>query len=285
MWFVEQIPLKPLQHFFNGPDRLYKCGTDAFNKYINLFGRTSNRKDIVARMLEKPAKGVEGLSDYLVALEIANLTFAATDTTSVVLTFLFWELARNSQLQTKLRTELQQVQVPENSNIPSHQSLVKLPLLNAVIQETMRRHSPVPMGLLRQVPPGGRSIANYFMPGETIVSMSSLTAHRNAEHFPVPDSFIPSRWLSGKSESDAMGNEGQGGTEAMKKLYMPFGKGTHKCVGHLMAMLSMRIIVATLVLKYEFKLGEDAKIADMDWDDHFLIILNRGCFLDLTPLA
>jgi cytochrome P450 len=114
--------------------------------------------------------------------------------------------------------------------------------------------------------------------------MSSWTAHRNPIHFPDPDSFQPSRWLSGKSGSDIADSEGSGGTDAMKKLYMPFSKGMYKCVGQAMAMVSLRIIVATLVLKYDFKLANDATVADMDWDDHFLLIPKRGCFLDLTPV-
>jgi cytochrome P450 len=114
--------------------------------------------------------------------------------------------------------------------------------------------------------------------------MSSWISHRNPTHFPDPDSFQPSRWLSSRSNADATDNEGLGGTEAMKKLYMPFGKGRHKCAGQAMAMLSMRIIAATLVLKYHVQLAKDAKLTDMEWDDYFLIMLKRGCFLDFTPI-
>jgi cytochrome P450 len=167
MWFIERIPIKSLQHVFNGTNRLYDESTAAFEKYIKLYGRTPDRKDIVSKLIQKPSHGVEGLSDYLITCEIANLTFAATDTTSVVLSFLFWELALHPEMQAQLRAELQQhAKVAPESGIPTHQSLVNLPFLNAVIQETMRRHSPIPMGLLRQVPPGGRTIEGYFIPGE-----------------------------------------------------------------------------------------------------------------------
>jgi cytochrome P450 len=114
--------------------------------------------------------------------------------------------------------------------------------------------------------------------------MSSWTAHRNPTHFPEPDSFQPSRWISEKSDSSLANGEGDGGTDAMKKLYMPFSRGMYRCVGQAMALLSLRIIVATLVLKYDFKLAENAKITDMDWDDHFLIIPKGKCNLIITPL-
>jgi cytochrome P450 len=173
MWFVKRIPVKSLQHVFNGTERLYQYSTAAFDKYIGLYGRNQDRKDIVSKLLQKPTNGVPGLSDHLIKCEIANLTFAATDTTSVVLSFLFWELALHQDLQDKLRSEVQSVQTLPGS-VPAHQSLVRLPFLNAVIQETMRRHSPIPMGLLRQIPRGGREMAGYFMPGEVRVPACHL---------------------------------------------------------------------------------------------------------------
>jgi cytochrome P450 len=114
--------------------------------------------------------------------------------------------------------------------------------------------------------------------------MSSWLAHRDPKHFTDPDSFQPSRWISNKADTVATDGQGSGGSDTMKKLYMPFGKGRHKCAGQAMAMVTMRIIVATLVLKYHVKPAENAKPSDMDWDDHFLIMLKRGCFLDFTPV-
>ncbi|KAF2434256.1 pisatin demethylase [Tothia fuscella] len=284
MWFIERLPIKSLQHFLNGTNRLYDYSTAAFEKYIGLYGRNPDRKDIVSKLVQKPTTGVEGLSDDLIKCEIANLTFAATDTTSVVLSYLFWELALNPELQSQLRAELQSPSEAPDSGVPAHQSLVKLPLLNAIIQETMRKHSPIAMGLLRETPPSGSNIGDYFIPGETVVSMSTMLAHKNPTHFPDPNSFKPSRWMSDKSDPASPDSEASGGTEAMKKLYMPFGKGRHKCAGQAMALVTMRIIVAALVLKYGVRLAKDAKVEDMDWDDHFLIILKRGCFLDFTPV-
>jgi cytochrome P450 len=114
--------------------------------------------------------------------------------------------------------------------------------------------------------------------------MSSWTAHRNPTHFPEPEAFQPSRWMTGALDAETTDGEGRGGTEAMKKLYMPFTKGMYKCIGQAMAMRIMRVTVATLVLRYDIKLAEDATLADMDWDDHFSVIPRRGCFLDFTPV-
>jgi cytochrome P450 len=115
--------------------------------------------------------------------------------------------------------------------------------------------------------------------------MASWSAHRNPKYFPEPDAFKPSRWLSSDKADTSSTSDGHGGTAEMKKLYMPFGKGRHRCAGEAMAMLSLRLITATLLLKFKVTLASDAKPEDMDWDDHFLIILKRGCYLDFTPIS
>ncbi|RDI86613.1 hypothetical protein Vi05172_g3624 [Venturia inaequalis] len=71
----------------------------------------------------------------------------------------------------------------------------------------------------------------------------------------------------------------------MKKLYMLFSKGTYKCVGQTSATVSLRIVVATLIFKYAFKLAKDATLLDMDWDDHFIIIPRKGCLLVVAPVV
>lgn len=76
-----------------------------------------------------------------------------------------------------------------------------------------------------------------------------------------------------------------GSTDAMKKLYIPFLKGMYKCVGQTLATVSLRIVVGTLILKYDFKLEKDAALSDMDWDYHFIIIPRKGCLLVVMPVG
>jgi cytochrome P450 len=166
MWLFKQLPVRSWRHFLNGTNRIYQYTIDAFQDYVDLHGRTSNRKDMLAKLIQKPVNGVQGMTDYEIACEMSNLTFAATDTTALVLTFLFWELALHPEIQSQLRTELKKVEASTETDILLHRSLASLPLLNAVIQEAMRKHTPIPMGLLRQVPPGGRTMEGFFIPEE-----------------------------------------------------------------------------------------------------------------------
>lgn len=163
-WLFAKLPLKSVQFFFQSDDRIYEYGAKRFQQYIDKYGRTSQRKDLLTKLIRREPGQDDGLTDEQISGEIANLTFAATDTAALALLYLFWELAQMPELQQQLRDELSTV--PMHNGIPEHKHLWNLPLLNAVINETLRKHSPVVMGLLREVPTGGREMEGYYIPAK-----------------------------------------------------------------------------------------------------------------------
>ncbi|KAI3532263.1 cytochrome P450 [Colletotrichum filicis] len=65
--------------------------------------------------------------------------------------------------------------------------LEKLPLLNAVIEETLRVYGAVAGNLPRSVPPGGVTLGGFFIPGGIVVETQAYTLHRNPNVFPDPE--------------------------------------------------------------------------------------------------
>ncbi|KAF1813184.1 pisatin demethylase [Eremomyces bilateralis CBS 781.70] len=273
MQLISTLPSKAVRQFLTTEDRIYAHGVVAFDGYLARYGRQSDRKDLLTKIVKRSPDQKEGLTDAQVADEISNLTFAATDTSSNSLTYLFWELAKQPDLQTQMREELKDISVSAGAGVPDHRDVLNLPLLNAVINEALRKHPPVPMGLLRAVPTGGKKISGHFLPAKTVVSVPCHTTHRDPAVFPEPESFSPQRWL-----------EHPNGTDEMRKLYMPFSKGMRNCIGQPMALLTLRLTVASLIKRYVVTLNETMKPENMEWTDHFLVIPNGGCFLDFTPV-
>lgn len=92
-----------------------------------------------------------------------------SDTTATTLTSLFFQLAMDPQQVLKLRQEISEA-FPDMTKIDSV-SLSKLKHLNAVINETLRLHPPVPSGLQRITPAEGIRVGDTFIPGNTIVQI------------------------------------------------------------------------------------------------------------------
>lgn len=103
---------------------------------------------------------------------------------SAALIFIFHYLARDPHQVTKLRAEIDSL-----AGDYSNRDLQDLPHLNAVINETLRLHPPVPSGLLRQTPPEGIVVAGQFIPGNTTVVAPNHTISRckwdSLSHIPV----------------------------------------------------------------------------------------------------
>lgn len=110
--------------------------------------------------------------------EVANLVFAGTgksafyarklithgfpDTTSSTLTYLFWLLAKHPEWQGRLR---EQVRANTKSVAsPQYTELVKIPILEALMNEALRLHPAAPASLPRETPTGGRTLCGFRIP-------------------------------------------------------------------------------------------------------------------------
>lgn len=94
--------------------------------------------------------------------ELTNLIFAGTDTTGNTLTYLFWELAHHPEWQLRLREELNEAL--DGKDTYDYNTISELPVLDAVVQETLRLRPAAPSGLQRVTPEAGCVIDGTTVP-------------------------------------------------------------------------------------------------------------------------
>jgi cytochrome P450 len=133
-----------------------------------------------AHIMREADKG-EKLDDLDLKLEASGLIVAGSDTTAISLTYLVWAVLSRPDLTRMLQ---QEVGVLPDDYTDGH--LEELPLLNAVIEETLRLYGAAPGGLPRAVPPGGVHLGGFFLPGGTTVTTQAYTMHRDPRIFPNP---------------------------------------------------------------------------------------------------
>ncbi|RVX72168.1 hypothetical protein B0A52_04372 [Exophiala mesophila] len=260
---VRWLPLPAVKHFLQSTDRLRQYGKTAFETYIAQHGRDSGRKDLLTKILSPKGRD-ETLTDLQVYSEIGNLVFAGTDTTSTTLTYLFWELTRRPEWQSRLHEELS-AQPEWVNGIPSYNQVKDLPILEAVIEEALRLHPAAPASLVRETPQGGRVLNGVLIPEKTVVSAQCYTTQRDPVVFPNPDAYLPERWM----ELGEMSNE-------MKVLFMPFSTGPRACLGKNLAMMELKMITATLLRRFRVKSPSTTTEESMSMKDHFLVIPKGG---------
>lgn len=142
-----------------------KYGAEAFKDYVARYGRSGERRDLLTKMIKesKDSSSSGPLTDQEIITEITNLTFAGIDTTGNTFSYLFWELARHPQWQQRIRDELCNI-IFTTQGIPEYKDIANLPILEAVIQETLRLHPAAPASLPRIPPREGGTILGLQIP-------------------------------------------------------------------------------------------------------------------------
>lgn len=168
---------------------LFEAATYRLDKYASLAVQNAkSQSDATPNMFRKilaeaKSGSMEGpLSDLDIQREASNFIVAGTDTTANTLTFLVYNILKNSELQRKLEDEVETL----SDDFESKDAEV-LPLLDAVINEGLRLWGAAPGSLPRVVPHEGVELDGYLLPGSMTVSTQAFTIHRDPEIFPDPE--------------------------------------------------------------------------------------------------
>lgn len=177
-------------------------------------------------------KKLKHSKDMIIASEMLDQILAGHETTAITLTYMMYELSRHPEIQTALRDEVSAL-TPKLSfpngprDLPDPKAIDRLPLLDAVIQESLRRYPPA-SGSAPRVTPRGQTTLHDFsgIPQGVRVSCSAYALHRNEDVFPDPEEWKPSRWLDASKEQKA----------EMNRWFWAFGSGARMCLGIYFAM-------------------------------------------------
>jgi len=142
------------------------------------------------------------LPKEMVASEVLDHLAAGFDTSSITLVYVVHQLSKNKAVQEGLHKELLALATPLTPSssplLPDPKTLDELPLLHAILWETLRLHPAIPGPQPRFTPPQGCHLgpdATYFVPGGVRVSASAGLLHRNEDVYERADEWRPERWL------------------------------------------------------------------------------------------
>ncbi|KAF9438998.1 hypothetical protein BGZ76_001893 [Entomortierella beljakovae] len=225
-------------------------------------GAFSQKKDMLTMLVVDQLTG-EGNSDSQIQDDVFTAIFAGHETTSAALSWTFYQLACHSKTQARLREETRQL-YKETNGTPSFEQLNSLPFLNAVIRESLRIWSPVPLNLRVSVHddylPRGNGLEPLFVPAGTNLQIPMFILQRDPKIW-GPDSleFNPDRWINGSQCPPYIPPNGL--------CYFPFYHGKRGCIGNKIATLEMKIHVANLINTFEFVQTPEmeANNGEIDW--------------------
>ncbi|PVH67762.1 cytochrome P450 [Cadophora sp. DSE1049] len=241
---------------------------------VTTFTGNAIRERTSAPVEHKPGNAQDFLSKFLEAQQIhpesftTNHTFsgciqnvvAGSDTTSVTLGAVLYNLMKNPLIFTKLRDEIDEAAASGRlSNPVKFSEAQELKYLQAVIKEGFRIFPATGLPLQRVVPAGGATIAGRFFEEGTVVGINSWVAHYNTSYFgDDADVFRPERWLESPPEMLAS-------MASMERHFMPFGLGSRTCIGKNVSLLEISKLVPQLVRNFDFRLETRAWTTFNHW--------------------
>ncbi|KAG8951534.1 hypothetical protein FRC03_012498 [Tulasnella sp. 419] len=219
-------------------------------------------------IIEKDEKdGAERYKEDEIVDETVDYLFAGYDTTASTLTFAVKYLTNNPSVQFKLHEELTSNLVrPENRPLTYEEvaSGNRTPYLEAVVHEVLR-HALVSFAVVREVVEDTVIMGRHIPKGTEVLFLTGLAGFRatkswGAQRTSESSSFKPSkgfwddedtfqfkpeRWLVDGPDGNPVFSINQG-------YSIPFGLGPKSCFGQKLALLELKVIIATLSLAFFF---------------------------------
>jgi cytochrome P450 len=186
---------------------------------------------LAARDPENP--GAPGMSDQQIRDEAMTIFLAGHETTANAMSWTWFLLGSNAQVEKKLHDEIDRVL---EGRVPAVEDVPKLEYTRAVVAESMRLYPPAwTMGRTAIAP---HTIAGHTIRTNSLVIVPQWVAHRDPRWWPNAEVFDPDRWAV-KSDRP-------------KYAYFPFGGGSRICIGESFAWTEAILLLSTIAQRWRF---------------------------------
>lgn len=196
--------------------------------------QNKEEKDVLNLLMAAHDENGQPLSEAELRDQIMTMVFAGFETTAAALTWALYWVHYLTEVEDKLRNEI-------NANCDLEPNgIAKLPYLNAIVSETLRIYPIAINGFFRTVLEP-LEIAGYSIPKETIAYISIYLAHHRESVYPEPEKFKPERFLE---------------RQFSPYEFLPFGGGDRLCLGWALAQYEIKLALVTILKTMKLELTE-----------------------------
>lgn len=192
-----------------------------------------DRIDILSLLMSARDEEGKPMTDQELRDELMTLLVAGYETTATAIAWGLYWIHHSPQVREKLLQELDTL-----GESPDPMSIVRLPYLTAVCNETLRIYPVAMLTFPRVVQERVELLGHQLDPGTVVVGCIYLT-HQREDLYPQPKQFKPERFLE---------------RQFSPYEFMPFGGGVRRCVGDALAQFEMKLALANILSRYQLAL-------------------------------
>lgn len=229
------------------PSRTAEFFADVVRKTIAF--RESNsacrfvRKDFMNLLLDLKDDPTVSLTNNEIAAQAFVFYIAGFETSSTLLSFCSYELAKHQDIQQRVRDEIGAVLKRYNGHL-TYDAMLEMRYLEQVLNEALRKYPPLAT-IARTAQ------RNYNVPGTNAVIPSGCSIvipvyaiHHDADLYPEPDRFDPERFTDEQI------------LQRHPMAFIPFGEGPRICIGQRFGMMQARIGLVKVLQNFRLSVGE-----------------------------
>ncbi|NEO98183.1 MAG: cytochrome P450 [Symploca sp. SIO2E9] len=235
--------LSPWGHFLRKKQQVKQLIYDEIReRRIEMLEATSlqsSRNDILTLLMLARDEAGEPMTDDELHDELMTLLLAGHETTASGLVWALYWIHHLSEVEDKLRYELDTLGEGAEA-----MEIARGPYLSAICQETLRIYPILPSTFIR-VLKSPMEIAGYHFDTGTALLPSIYLTHQREDLYPQPKRFKPERFLE---------------RQYSPYEYLPFGGSHRRCLGSALAQLEMKLVLATIVSKFQMALTDNGSV-------------------------
>ena len=198
-----------------------------------------SRPDILSLLICARDENGEQMSDEELRDQLVSLLLLGYETTAAALAWAFYWIHASDSVSDTLAGELASL-----GEDPEPTLIAKLPYLSAVCSETLRIN-PIALICTPRMTKEPLQLTGYDFDAGTILIPCIYLAHQREQVFTEPRQFQPERFLEQKFSPYE---------------YLPFGGGDHGCIGMAFSMFEMKLVIATILARFELKLTDQKPV-------------------------
>ncbi|KAH7081740.1 cytochrome P450 [Paraphoma chrysanthemicola] len=263
---LHKVPpvLRPLIHWFLPSCRALRLERDNARRILQPYIDQRHRMKEAARKSESPPPQFEDAIEWAeIEAEVKGskfdpatfqltLSLLAIHTTYDLLEMCMIDLATRPDCISDLRKEV--IEVLRTHGWTKH-ALYNMKLVDSAIKESQRL-KPGSITSMRRYATSDVHLRNGIVLKRG-KRLNVLTLHRSPDLFPEPDSYNPYRFYKLRMQP---GKENWAQLVSTSVEHMGFGHGEHSCPGRFFAANEIKVALAHILVKYDWKLSDGVEL-------------------------
>ncbi|XP_013114332.2 cytochrome P450 6g1 isoform X1 [Stomoxys calcitrans] len=235
--------------------------------------------DMLVKLKREAISLGENMKDFMYCLiaQAMVMTVAGFETSSTTMANALLELAKQPDLQKRLKDEIRTAfSRADQLKIP-YEDLNKLEYMDMVVSETLRLYPVLPvLQRICQRPPGKaesyslKPYCEFSIPDGMPVYISMYGLHYDPKYWTNPTTFDPERFSAENKQSLNPG------------IYLPFGMGPHNCIGVRLGLLQVKCGLLHLLRNHHVRVCEATVLKPEFEAKSILLQLKGGVYLEIV---